>query len=417
LAAAWLPAACGEHGRHGASPTPATETQGEGEDKSVTVKPEGPGDESTQVDQDALSQATSHLTAQQTDFAAIWDAVSAYNKTIAAQPGLKKVAGLKIMTMNVGFLDLPALLDFINVPALLQREEVFERELEALLIRPDAPDVIFFQELWTGVGEAAVGEAAKNFNYVAALYDPNATSYKGQPHGLGMLVKKTVLEPGSYATIAAAALTPLPDIDRERLMGVQRRIMHARVKLASGETVLLATTHFTAGLDQIPVMREQTRQLASFLSESAKSADYAVLGADFNIAADLEEVAAAEAAKWTDNRRLFFDFYNGTRGLRLLDAFKAVNPQEPGLTQDRRRNAITAACFSTKDEPSQRIDFIWIGSAAPERFYRVRQAEMAFTEPVPMPDTDFGSHNSWDKPLFLSDHFAVRATVDLLAAP
>ena len=175
----------------------------------------------------------------------------------------------------------------------------------------------------------------------------------------------------------------------------------------TAKKILLGNTHLTPGIDETTTRKKQLQSLIGHLKSQNHNIDFIILGGDFNLSPDLNRGVPNQ---WYDNQYFYilFNLQMKKNGFYLFDTYKTVQ-DDMGFTQDRK-NPITAMSLSTKNEPEQRLDFIWAGSARINKIKNlaVISSHLIFNESISLKDL-----RGENVKLHLSDHFDVISVLSL----
>ncbi len=245
------------------------------------------------------------------------------------------------------------------------------KEAIATTLAEVRPDLCGLQEVWLTDDQNIAAELADRLGMSWCWKMASRTKLAG---GDDVRIGNAIL---SRWPILADATVILPVADATE----GRVAVHARVQ-APGGVLPMFTTHLThhPGASQIRVA--QVRQVAAFIAEhSAHCAYPPVVTGDFN----------AEPA--SDELRLLGGILTApvVPGQVLVDAWRYVDPADPGFTMDRANGYRQASQI-----PDSRIDYILVGLPKQGRG-RVQSARLAGCGPV---------DGVWP-----SDHFAVVADI------
>jgi endonuclease/exonuclease/phosphatase family metal-dependent hydrolase len=244
------------------------------------------------------------------------------------------------------------------------------REAIAATLAEVRPDICGLQEVWGGPEENLAADLAGrlDMHWCWAPATPGAGG-----GGTGLFLGNAILSRWPIAEHAQARL-PAADLADER-----RVALHARID-APGGALPMFTTHLTYGPGRSRVRTAQVRTLAAFVSGHAAGCPYPpVVTGDLN------------AEPGSDELRLLGGLLTepAVPGLVLLDAWRYVDPGDPGFTWDQRNGYLARSVI-----PDSRIDYVLVGLPRRGRG-KVRSAALAGAAPV---------DDVWP-----SDHFAVVA--------
>lgn len=318
-------------------------------------------------------------------------------KAVSAHP---KDQSLSILTVNLGLLTG----QLAYVPHYDERRKSFVKTLRNF-IRTRNVDVLFIQELWYKVDFIEANKMAKEEGFQLAIPD-SEYSAKVSKYGMQIWVRTSALRPGTK--LANLKVTNFTQSTRlEYIGGYKRALISAEGILANGQPVILANTHLSATVGANDIRLKQVNEAASLLAKMSANKQFIVFGADFNVSPEFEEALKDEVTQWEENRAPYVRFYEDTH---LMDIFKALHPKDPGYTWDKRSNTnISDGPSAVKDEPLQRVDFIWAGqpnSSAPEKnVVLAEECELVFTEKsIPAGAAE----------VHLTDHFGLFAKIKVL---
>jgi endonuclease/exonuclease/phosphatase family metal-dependent hydrolase len=341
---------------------------------------------------------------------------------------------LRLATVNLGLLDRSRETFWLaHVNEYEQRSKLLGRYLGEFL-RGHAPDVLFIQELWHDKDAATVRQLAQESGYAAlSTYVEKATDF-----GLEILVRQASFQNGRERGWESVLVQFHDESDspiqpaRERvpcgfnkatggLLGkcFRRGVLAAFLTTPDGHRMWTGTTHLTSGYSNLEIRKAQLENLAKIVNDAAESAYFLVLGADFNVSPEYLGALPSEIPEWNENRHLYVDFASDTS---LLDAYVATHPEmihgeNVGFTQDRRHNDLTRVSPSTKDEPDQRLDFLWVGSRQPGVAVLVEESGFFFDRPLMGTGGEtlqLADETGVKRNLYPSDHFGLIARVEVL---
>jgi exonuclease III len=320
-----------------------------------------------------------------------------------------KKSKLKVLTYNVGFLDFKLLGQTVaRVPDINQRRAEFLRVFNSWLKAND-PDVIFLQEMWYLTDVKMIEKdpyISQNYYIYTIVIPPPQNS----SDGLMTLVKRSSVQPTKTSHAIGRRTIPLtPTSTAEAIVGFERNCLAVNFMLPNSSSIYTANCHATAGLSNTDIRSATTKKLAEHLVSVSRNYDYILVGADFNASPTFSNALPDEEEQWNKNREPYVTFINGTRKLGLIDSYWAVNSDD-GFTQDRKNNNLTARSSSTKDEPEQRIDFIFLGKnqeTTTLRDFYVDSSRLVFTDKLLDAKGNLVAGENGVTPTFLSDHFGV----------
>lgn len=331
---------------------------------------------------------------------------------------LKSVANgaslpLTAVTYNMGMLSVGGG-TIIDVPYYRFRLKWLS-EVWSRFLSEERPDFIFLQEIWCEEAFNTINRISALYGYIPAIKTfPSSGNWLGIPSGYGLqiLVKRDHLQPGrgidAVNHIRFDAKRPWYEVG----IDIKRGLLKGIVTLANGERVLVATTHLSARQEQIEARQDQMDSLIDLLDRHRQDVTYIILGADMNISPELEaSVTDQERKKWRDNAVLYQYFYD-----QMIETFPYVvdtfwvGTRRRGFTQDREYNVVARQGVTTGDEPSQRLDFIWIATTGADRGVFVRTAKLTLDRSIRrmLAHGGYWGFTEYEDAYYtLSDHFGV----------
>ena len=317
-----------------------------------------------------------------------------------------KAFDLKLLTINLGLLSLPV----TSVPYYRERAKIFTSVMEDFIER-QRPGILFIQELWHKDDFEALNELASSLEYISLI----SYNYENiRKRGLQILIDRNIVQE-EYLHGGFWQYTGKEGPIRawyEDLYNYERGLLYADITLNDGYKILLGNTHLTPGLGQGEIREKQLQSLTNYLKNNADPFDYIFLGGDFNLSPDLTP-KGNEMREWHQNQYLYVHFNTEMKkeDFYLMDTYRTVQ-NDQGFTQDRS-NPIAALGASTKNEPEQRLDYIWAGPAKKNGSMKlaVIYSRLIFNQPV------YSKKDSADKTIqiYLSDHFGVMSTLSLFS--
>ena len=309
---------------------------------------------------------------------------------------------LSVLTINLGLLNLPV----VKVPYYKDRAKLLSPIIRDFIVSK-WPGVLFIQELWHENDFNALNELALSLDYIPVIYDYDNIAKRG----LQILIDREITQEESVEGEFLEYTGTKGPIKAwyEELFGNERGLLYAKITLDDGKKILLGNTHLTSGIDEVDTRKKQLQSLIHHLKSGRRFVDYIILGGDFNFSPDLNK-DEPNIDKWYDNQYLYIYFNTEMKknGLYLLDTYRTVR-NNMGFTQDRK-NSVAAISSSTKNEPEQRLNFIW---ACPtqknnDKNLAVISSDLIFNRPV-------SSKNPQGEniKIFLSDHFGVMSVLSL----
>lgn len=211
------------------------------------------------------------------------------------------------------------------------------------------PDLVFFQELF-------------NPDWVEEIKKRTKLQYSAFSDKAAGLV---ILSPHPITETALHTMrTRSPQED------YQRYALYAGLEI-QGRPLCAFNTHLSWKLDDGPVRLKQVEELMAFIAEKAGERETAVAG-DFNAPAHTPEIK-----KMTEEGG-------------YTDTFKALHPDQPGLTWDQR-NPYAKGC--NHPLPDRRIDYLFVKNTD-GLLGKIKSAEVIFDQPDA-------------KGFYASDHFGL----------
>lgn len=328
-----------------------------------------------------------------------------YFTQITTKDSFPAAQTLDVVTFNAGLLriNLPIIgFPVLQVPHYEERSEVFKENLETLS-QNGQRDIIFLQEVWHGKDIQTILAWSASNGYVDLYDEINRLRYQNMRFnkaqfkktskltgaslnralrnvgadeqyltmqknttGLNILIKRDSIErlvdAGFIAYRNQAGEKQRGSI--EAIAGYERGLLFAKLLLKDGRKVLVGTSHLSPlGLGDNQGRKLQLESLANIIKNHEVGLDLSIIGADFNVSPLWENQKGGEisetAAYWDENA-LNYSFFAKQSG--MYDVWSVLYKQNPGYTQDRMLNELTAASGSTEKEPEQRLDYLWVKS-------------------------------------------------------
>lgn len=229
--------------------------------------------------------------------------------------------------------------------------------IEATLAASKA-DIIGLQEVWVRDGTDLASSIAQGLGFESTFAaSPHPEHFHKRGHeefGVGNAVL-------SRWPIVQAETVALP-VGDERNEG---RVAATCLVDTPAGTVRVANAHLNSGWWHNATREMQLRHIVTWLADQAPADLPAILLGDFNAAPDFDELRPLTGRRTAyDNR------------LPLLDAWEFARPGDPGVTWD------LANPHSPGEEPSCRIDYVFVGTPRPDGIGRIDNAERFGIEPV-----------------------------------
>jgi endonuclease/exonuclease/phosphatase family metal-dependent hydrolase len=225
-------------------------------------------------------------------------------------------------------------------------------------LRTLAADVLGLQEVWDAPEANLAEDLAREcgYHHVCAP-SPNPERFQkrlGDPEvGIGnaILSRWPIVGTGGIRLPAGDAADE------------GRTALFARIDTPGG-TLPFFTTHLNSGWAQSSIRSQQLATVGGLILEHGSGDFPPVFCGDLNAGPDFDEVRALSGK--SDPL---------VPGVSLLDAWWFLNPLEPGWTWDRRNPHVDAL-----NEPSLRIDYIFVGFPGPDRRGRPLTARLFGTQ-------------------------------------
>lgn len=279
---------------------------------------------------------------------------------------------LDVLTYNAGLLSAP----FAAVPSVHKRGSLLPRAL----LEQDA-DIVLLQEVWNIRYKRALVQELPDYEVI----------YRGRSHrGLVTLVRKSLFGDEQ------------PQIE-ELVFGSQRHVEHVIYKKSAlcvdvplqalGVTLHVVNFHLAAGnrFNGCNVRSRQARQLYERLLQPRieAAAGHLIFGGDLNAtpytAQDAYTIRGKSSRNWHRNIRIYNELVSLAGG---VDSFAAVHgdaeidaahaPNGGGIdwaTQDCN-NLLASLTLTTRSEPSQRVDFVFVRPLGPGSTAVIHGAEI-----------------------------------------
>ena len=351
----------------------------------------------TQKRLDALAESAAnlyavHQTPSRLDPSPILSAMQNVNGALLRQRPAE-VESLVVGTFNVGLLSNLG----VHVPYAQRRAAAIADRI----IQRD-PDIVFLQELLDEY--ALVGLKTEELMKRYALVTGSPVNFF--KHGLGILIKRDLLaESATEVEVVERVWDSQPT--HARIVGFGKGVLGAKIEIKAliDEPLYLLSFHFTA----MPwTAANRTAQIEEFVTGllqplRANQRGVLIVGGDANISPSY----SADRPGWWDNARLYPLIVRGIAG---LDSFAAVHGDievarpnigvgEPGYwpTQSRDAYMTRELSVTTRDEPSQRVDYVFARPLSPNVELGFSHAGSACFEAV----VDVGRGQFVE----LSDHF------------
>jgi|GEM_PF-6858346 len=324
---------------------------------------------------------------------------------------------LKAVSMNLGLLQSPS-----EVPNFDQRSRLLSEQL-GWFLKTGSPDVMFLQEAWDDNPDniITIRETAKSNGYLSVqeLFEKTKAYESSQSrNGLDILVKQSAL-----STEVGVSKTTFSSISKSLLAtlgGYDRGVLHTQLKLSNGQTLLIATSHFTPNLakptyNQDDTRRKQAKQASEIIKTAGADTDFVIFGGDLNFSPEFEHKVTdgrksdARDSVWEGSTKSYPILLEESL---LIDSYKVINADK-GYTQDRALNPMSNVSPSTDGEPEQRLDYIWVGSYKNNAHLEISNSYFVFNSPLVDQNGDVIQAEDYVGPLFMSDHFGIATELSL----
>jgi len=310
---------------------------------------------------------------------------------------------LKVTTINVGMLN--TVMGYVSVPYYSARAKALYQKL---LIHKNrkTPDMIFIQELWGKPNFLTVQKFATDYGYELAEKNSDLT----WANGLQILIKKKksfsrpICQFSTYQNLTGGERTIL--LPHEWVSSTQRGLLWCRLWV-NGRELTLANTHLTAPTSfRATLLRQnQLDGMISFL-DFRRNNELVFVGGDLNFSGHFKNAKNKMINTLLFNARLYDYFIKKTGLVDSLGAFEYPNQS---YTLNRLDNLLARTGKYTRDDPEQRVDYLWVGEKVGRKFvqksFTITDSSLTFTKhDIPVP-------NGRKAPL--SDHFGVTTTIEL----
>jgi endonuclease/exonuclease/phosphatase family metal-dependent hydrolase len=323
---------------------------------------------------------------------------------------------LKVVTYNHGLLNFRNPLRSVSVPFYKKRREAAPRIWSEFLAQ-NQPDAVMLQEIWYRGDYERLEKAFKLQGYSPVINYQQVSGYKThfgiKGHGLQIFIRDESLE------LVSQEFRPFKNFNGETIrasfenlqllfyrVSVNRGALIASVRL-KGQIkpvpILLVTTHLTSTTDQQTVRDNQVKVLAEMMLELTELNDTIVVGADFNISPNFEGAVAEETASYELNAKQYSIFLDRSG---MLDSYQSAERIEGyQFTQDRNYNVLARMGKSTKAEPEQRLDYVFLKGA------KAKSYETVFTERL----VELKRKTKFGDKIPMSDHFGIMVGIQIEA--
>jgi len=300
----------------------------------------------------------------------------------------------QVTTFNAGLLKTKVLgILQLEVPQYESRRPLVFSAIASHL-REEKPFFFFLQEVWHRNDFDQIKEIAGSEGYVVI---GTRGSNKFRPYGLVTLARKQ----GLKCTEAGCEISTGRSFE-ETIAGFKRGFLPTLLTTESGLRGLIVNSHFTYSPGKTETRLRQAKKIIDYIAR-VDDIDFVVFSADTNSSDTFANQAEIFNPPWFRDREVYLTIASE---LGFIDSYRTVNPRKPGFTQDPEKNTLTALSATTKNEPRQRLDYIFLaGRGAVE--VGVVDSDLIFDSPS-------GSGND---SLFLSDHFGVTSSVVLRKNP
>ena len=322
-------------------------------------------------------------------------------------------SSLRVVTYNHALLDFKNPLMSVYVPMRQSRRKAAPKIWSEFLNR-DQPDVVLLQEIWYHKDFRRLKKAFESQGYVSVLSEDEVPRYKRRfglrGHGLQVFFRKDKLE------LVSSDFRPFLDENGEVIRSslenikalfykvkIDRGALLAEFRLKgepSSKKVTLLTTHLTSRLEEQAVRNAQVEKLAELVRELDDDTGSIVLGADFNISPNFEGALEEDIEGFEINAKQYGVFLDASG---MVDSYTSAESVEGfEFTQNRKHNILARRGFSTKPEPEQRLDFVFLARAKAQRYTTVLTERN-----IKVRRRKYGNR------IPLSDHFGVMVDMQL----
>ena len=337
----------------------------------------------------------------------IYSQMRTENRTAQVKARETKSFDLKLLTINLGLLNIP----LVSVPYYDDRANLFPVVMKDF-IQHKRPGILFIQELWNKKDFEALNKIASSLDYIPLI----SYNYKNiEKRGLQILIDRKIVQEEYVHSGFWQYMQEEKPIRSwgEELLNYEPGLLYAQITLIDGKKILLGNTHLTPGVGEKIVRRKQLQSLMNHLKSNSNSSDYIFLGGGFNLSPDLNSDESG-IDEWYFNQYLYLYFYTemNKNDFYLLDTYKTVR-DDMGFTQ-AHENPIATMGTSTKHEPEQRQDFIWASTVKKDSSMNLAiiYSRLVFNKPITA-KKDPKDPKGEDIQIYLSDHFGVLSTISL----
>ena len=310
---------------------------------------------------------------------------------------------LKVVTYNHALLNFKNPLRSVYVPMRESRSKAAPKVWSEFLAQ-NQPDAVLLQEIWYRNDYRRLAEAFKLQGYSPVVLDHQVPKYKRRfgirGHGLQIFLRDETLE------LISGDYRPFEDAQGEPIIGelenfsalyykvrVKRGTLLAKVRLrqhAGSPEITMVTTHLTSRLEEQAVRSAQVQSLSDILADLDEGQNTLVLGADLNFSPNFERAREEDVPGYQLNAQQYSTFLDQSK---MADSYRTAERVEGyEFTQDLRHNVLARRGVSTKSEPDQRLDYIFLKRAKAkmyqtvfsERSIKVRRKK--FQNRIPMSD-------------------------------
>ncbi len=324
---------------------------------------------------------------------------------------------IKLVTFNAGLLN--KLFRLAYVPEYQRRSPEILNSLD-IYLRQERPTIVTLQEIWHLKDVESIERVAKFNGYTSFVAEKTKNT---NPFGLMILTDSRRMSKETPARVHRPIAAPR--LATEKLAGLKKGFFATNITMTNGTRILAINGHFTYSSKGTEARLLQLERLSDFIKDQKEHYDYVVLGIDTNSSdrfpkkidgKDFDEVATG----WYRDKEVYLNTALLNHEIEFTDVFKATEATAP-FTQDPTKNAIARHGSTTKDEPPQRLDYIWIGrNPSSNNDFYVSEPSLVFEKALTNLDgsaklaSEYSSNDGTSGgELFLSDHSGVTANAML----
>lgn len=320
-------------------------------------------------------------------------------------------AEITVASFNLAMLETPA----ASVPYVTGRESLLKSQIIKYLSENDV-DVLAVQEMWTGDAWESLKDLGNDYD----LYTINANAWlplTGLAHTTGLaFIAKSSLK------ISEVRFTNFNVMESTICFFGQacdRGLLELTI-LSEGKSIGIYNTHLTPlDMEEYQLKRrQQLNETIEFMSSSIH--DVTILAGDLNISPTYNLTRDSDESKnhkWNNNSDMYYMFFAEmlNQGIVCQDTcFTYDNASKCENTQDREKNLLAAKSFVMDNEPSMRLDHIFVCSA-PENKPEILDYKTTFKHTVffrkKVRSQGKGRYRTIET--HMSDHFGVETSLDI----